>query len=734
MNDETKLSDIAIIGIACRFPGAENALQYWQNLCLGKESIRFFTEQELLEAGVDEKLLKDPHYIKASPVLKDVDLFDAEFFKYSPYEAEILDPQQRLFLQSAWQALENAGYSPREYEGNIGVFAGAGSIISSYLIEHIKQTPEIQGRIVSVQALGNDKDFLTTRVSYKLNLKGPSVDVQTAYSTGGVAIHLACQSLHLGECDLALAGSVNIRVPHISGYLWQQGHVYSSDGHCRPFDEEASGIVLGSGVGLVVLKPLKNALRDGDHIYAVIKGTAINNDGESKQSYTDSSQEGQSRCMQKAFNNAGVSPETISYLEAHGSGNAMGDFVEVSAFTQVFRQFTEKKHFCALGSVKANIGHLDIGCGIASLIKTALMLHYKKIPPQINFHKPNPKIDLEKSPFFINTSLREWEERNYPRRACINSLGIGGTNAFLILEEAPQLEIPVSASKRLFHLFTLSARTEKDLDALVEAYIEFLQENPSLNLEDIAFTANTGRYHFNHRLFIVASTTEELIQKLRKKEFDKKEITSKPSLEECIKQINAPQSAELIKNGVLPLLTDTSTATFESEDWKSLLNLIGQLYLMGTSINWFNLYKSNVRRKVVLPSYPFKGERYWIKSEAPTAVLPAKLEQTSVDTLINRLKQALPTERKKLIKEHLRQLIMNLLNLSSDQVLDKKGFMDLGMDSLLAEELYDKLHAEMGDQYKFPTTLAFDYPNLDSLTGYIKEACISGRGQRIHRS
>ncbi len=373
-------TEIAIIGIAGRFPGANNTEEFWKNLVEGVESVSYFDDQEVIEAGVSQDLLNDPHYVKAGGVVEGAEEFDANFFGYYPKEAEIIDPQQRVFLELVWEALENAGYDPAKYPGWIGVFAGTG--MNTYLLNNLLHDQDTIDNVHGYQlTIANDKDFLPTRVSYKLNLRGPSLNVQTACSTSLVATHLACQSLINFQCDIAIAGGVSIRFPQKQGYLYQEGGIASPDGHCRAFDSKANGTVSGHGAGAVVLKRLEDAVADGDFIYALIKGTAINNDGSLKVGYTAPSVEGQSEVIAMAQAVANVEPDTISYIEAHGTGTSLGDPIEITALTNVFRKTTDRKQFCAIGSVKTNIGHLDSAAGVSGLIKTALALSRKKIPP-----------------------------------------------------------------------------------------------------------------------------------------------------------------------------------------------------------------------------------------------------------------------------------------------------------------------------------------------------------------
>ncbi|AFY78333.1 polyketide synthase family protein [Pleurocapsa sp. PCC 7327] len=530
-------TDIAVIGMSCRFPGAKNVDEFWQNLCNGVESISFFTDEEILASGIDPQLLNNPNYVKASPILEDIELFDAEFFGYSPKEAELIDPQQRLLLECAWESLENAGYNPLTYQGAIALYAGASA--NTYLLNNvypnrhqIDEHDNLQvinlGSMAGFQmTVANDKDYLTTRVSYKLNLTGASVNVQTACSTSLVAIHMACQSLLAGECDMALAGGVSVHVPQKVGYLYRDGTILSPDGHCRAFAAGAQGTLFGSGAGIVVLKRLEDAIRDRDRIYAVIKGSAINNDGGTKVGYLAPNSDGQAKAIAEAIAISGIDAETISYIEAHGTGTILGDPLEFAALTQAFRTNTQKKGFCAIGSVKTNVGHLNIASGVTGFIKTVLSLYHKKLPASLHFEQPNPQIDFINSPFYVNTTLKEWKTAGVPRRAGVNSLGIGGTNAHVILEEFHVQTIPPASLikeggerrekkvERPSHVLTLSARSEKALQELVQRYKAFLESNPEVCLSDLCFTANTGRSHFEHRLCIVTESVEQLRQQLQ---------------------------------------------------------------------------------------------------------------------------------------------------------------------------------------------------------------------------
>jgi acyl transferase domain-containing protein len=503
--------EIAIVGMAGRFPQAKNLEEFWHNLRSGRECISFFTDEELLAANpdLDRELLANPRFVKAGGVLADADRFDADFFAYSPREAEVLDPQQRIFLECAWEALEDAGHDPRRYSGLTGVYAG--SSLNTYFF-NILTHPELLRSLGATQlAIGNDKDFLATRVSYKLDLEGPSLTVQTACSTSLVAVHLACQGLLAGECDMALAGGVSATFPQQSGYTYRENGILSPDGHCRAFDARAQGTVGGKGVGVVVLKRLADALADGDRVRAVIKGSAINNDGAGKVGYTAPRIEGQAKVIQAAQQIAGVEPQTVSYVEAHGTATELGDPIEVAALNAVFRAATDRRHFCALGSVKTNIGHLDAAAGIASLLKAVLALEHGEIPPSLHFEAPNPEVDLAESPFFVADRLLPWPTDGAPRRAGVSAFGLGGTNAHLVLEEAPPLLEPPepAAPARPWHLLLLSARTAPALERATANLAAHLERRGDLPFADVAYTTQVGRRAFAHRRALVASGRED---------------------------------------------------------------------------------------------------------------------------------------------------------------------------------------------------------------------------------
>jgi len=507
MSDSEKTGlEVALIGMAGHFPDSKNINEFWENLTEGVELISVFSEveQKYNDSSQPNKV------IKAGAVLEGVELFDAGFFGFNPREAEVMDPQHRLLLECAWEALENAGYDSEREDEPIGFYAGVNQ--STYFLHNIYPNRQLMESIGSLQSLmGSDKDFAPTRVSYKLNLKGPSLSVQTACSSSLVAVHLACQSLLSGECKMALAAGVTVKVPQneltLSSY-----EVISPDGHCRAFDAEANGTIGGNGIGVVVLKRLEDAIADRDYIYAVIKGSAINNDGGSKVGYTAPSEEGQAKVIQAAQIMAEVEPKTITYMEAQGFGTPLGDPIEIAGMTQAFRVSTDKKGYCAIGSVKTNIGHLAAAAGITGLIKTVLALHHKLLPPTLHFKTPNPRIDFGNSPFYVNTKLSEWKANGFPRRAGVSSFGFGGTNAHVILEEAPLVE--ASSPSRSKQLLVLSAKTHSALERATDCLANHLKYYPDLNLADVAYTLQVGRRAFDHRRMVVVEDLKDALKTL----------------------------------------------------------------------------------------------------------------------------------------------------------------------------------------------------------------------------
>ena len=507
--------EIAVIGMSGRFPDADNLYEFWENLENGVESIFFFSDQELAEPGVKPENPQDPYFVRAKPILENIDYFDASFFDYTPPEAEIMDPQLRVFHECSWEGLEDAGYAPGNYNGRIGVYAGGSTSYYWLALSGLSATSAHLGNLASVTLY--NKDFLSKRISYNFNLRGPSFSLYTACSTSLVAIDLACKGLLTGQCDIALAGGVSIKDPRKTGYRYQEGNIVSPDGHNRTFDKNARGTIFGNGAGVVVLKPLEEAEADGDSIYAVIKSSAVNNDGIDKSNFAAPGLEGQTNVIRAALHMAEIEPESISYIEAHGTATELGDTIEIEGLKRAFN--TDKKGLCAIGSVKSNVGHLDCAAGVAGLIKVVLALNHKLIPPSLHFENPNPEIDFENSPFYVNNELKEWRNDQYPLRAGVSSFGIGGTNAHVILEEFSEgtgglAPLPDGQPSRQYQLILLSAKTPTSLEQMTQNLANHLKKNPHINLADAAYTLQVGRTPFGHRRHIVCPTIDKAIAAL----------------------------------------------------------------------------------------------------------------------------------------------------------------------------------------------------------------------------
>lgn len=518
--DALPINSLAIIGMSGRFPGASSVAEFWRNQLQGLESISRFSLDEL-EVPNAAELLKQPNYVPARGVLKNADLFDADFFGILPREAELLDPQHRLFLECCWETLEDAGYNPYTYPGSIGVFAGAS--MATYFLSRLCTTPGFIDKFTGEyqvgnypQMMGNSHCFLATRVAYKFNLRGPAFTMQAGCSTSLLAVCQACQMLLTYQADMAIAGASSITLPQKRGYFYQDGAMGSADGHTRTFDADAQGTVFGGGVASVLLKRLEDAVRDGDHIYAVIRGFAMNNDGSAKVAYTAPSVEGQANVIAMAQEVSGVDPATIGYIEAHGTGTPLGDPIELAALQKAFRAKTDARQFCVVGTAKPNIGHLDVVAGVTGLIHAANIVNEGKLPPTLHFKKPNPNFDFANSPFYVNTQLRDWNSGATPRRAGVSAFGVGGTNAHVILEQAPAQAS--TDSPRRAHLLPISARSEAALDAATANLANYLAANPAANLADVAYTLQLGRRAFDHRRFVVAKNATEAAEILSRRD------------------------------------------------------------------------------------------------------------------------------------------------------------------------------------------------------------------------
>lgn len=506
--DEQADCDIAVVGMAGRFPGARGLEAFWENLRDGVTSISFLSDEELASAGVDPATLADPAYVKAAPLLEDADRFDAAFFGYVPREAAMIDPQQRVLLECAWEALEDAGYACASHAYPVGVYAG--SSLNTYFL-HTGLMHELKRDLVLTLS-SSDKDFLATRIAYKLNLTGPAVAVQCACSTSLMAVHMACQALLDGECEMALAGGVAVKVPQLDAYFCQEDGIVSRDGHVRPFDASATGTVFGSGAGIVVLKRLSSARAAGDVIRAVIRGSAANNDGSAKASFTAPSVDKQAEVIVEALATAGVAPGLVSYVETHGTGTALGDPIEFAALTKAWGSEPRNASNCVIGSVKANVGHLEAASGVVGLIKTVLALEHEAIPPLAEWEEANPACEFSGSPFQVNTEVLPWPRGAVPRRAGITSLGVGGTNVHVVLEEAPLPE--PGGPARPLQILPVSARTPSALAEARRRLAAHLRGSEDLPLADIAFTLKAGRKVFRARDFAVAADVDDAVRQL----------------------------------------------------------------------------------------------------------------------------------------------------------------------------------------------------------------------------
>ncbi|MGB8355653.1 MAG: amino acid adenylation domain-containing protein [Chthoniobacteraceae bacterium] len=699
---ETSAGSIAIVGVAGKFPGARDVNQFWKNLVDGVESITQMTDCELLESGISAEDVKNPNYVKARAILGDADAFDAAFFGYSPREAELMDPQHRLFLESAWHALEDAGCDPARYAGAIGVFAGVS--LNTYLLANLSGDGKFLDDLTeSYQTgnyhmlVGNDKDFLPTRVSYKLNLRGPSMSIQTACSTSLVAVCQACQSLLNYQCDMALAGAVSVSFPQKRGHLYQEGALASADGHCRSFDANAKGAVFGDGVGIVALKRMEDAIADGDNIYAVIKGFAVNNDGSNKVGYTAPSVSGQAEVIAQAQALAGVEADSISYIEAHGTATPLGDPIEIAALTQAFRAGTDKKQFCAIGTAKTNVGHLDVASGVTGLIKAALALRHKQIPASLNFEKPNPLIDFANSPFYVNAQLAEWKAGVTPRRAGVSSFGVGGTNAHIVLEEAPVAE--AVASERGPHLIILSAKTEVALKEMSQNLAAHLESNPDINLADVSFTLQMGRAIFDHRRVVFAMDARNAASALR-----------------------SPDAARAFGRQV----TRRSATPLTGRETPAEL---AQRWLTGEEVDWTSLHSAKNRRRVVLPVYPFARTRYLVpRSKVRTGEGVAIVsdgnrgaaESTAIESDAQVSGAVSTASRKETVTATLKLVLKDLSGRDFKDVDENASFFELGFDSLFLTQAALALRKKFSVKITFRQLLE-DLFNIEALAAYIDQ-------------
>lgn len=621
-------SKIAIIGMSGRFPDADSVEDLFENCLNGIISIRKYSDSELINDGVKKECLNDENYVKYGSFINDIDKFDNTFFKMTQIEANITDPQQRIFLKCAWEALEDASYSPDKFNDRIGVFAS--SSLSMYLINNVLKSDYYKNKDFDMSTfISNDKDFLSTKVSYKLGLSGPSIVIQSGCSSSLVAVHYACQSIINGESDMAIAGGVSISVPQKTGYYYKEGATSSKDGQIRPFDSEATGMIKGNGCGVVVLKELNKAIKDHDYIYAVIDSSAVNNDGKNKVGYTAPSVSGQTNVIKHAISKSKIDINKIKYIETHGTGTKLGDPIEIRALGRAYD--ISKEHKVTIGSIKANIGHLDAAAGIAGLIKTAMILNKGIIPKSVNFKSPNPQINFNELPFCLETKenlILNKSEKNY---AAVSSFGIGGTNVHMILEDYKQPERQVFSDG--LYVLPLSAKSESSLEMKKDNIREFLKLHGDLNIYDVAFSLCFGRSDFKYRYYLIASSIKEVIEKLSKNEVD---LGGDSNLDRIAKQ------------------------------WKE-----------GEDVNWEPMFSGIEAFRTPLPTYPFEEKSFWINPSRQ--ICEAEI---LVDEINNNI------DGSELSEDEIVNEVVDIWSRDLDMEIKKDdNFFDIGGESLIAVDI-----------------------------------------------
>ena len=673
MKQQIKSNDIAIIGMSGRFPGAENIKEFMNNLINGKDSVK-------------RNMTKSTGFVSVGGLLKDIDLFDASFFNISPREAEMMNPQHRLFLEDAWKLIESAGYNVELIDDQVSIYASS----NSNIYDSLNENETLAGKFLN--RINNEPDFLPTMVSYRLNLKGESIAVQTACSSSLVSVHMACQSIISGNSDLSIAGGVSITLPQQQHYKYQEGMIYSPDGYCRPFDAEARGTVEGHGLGLVLLKRADKAIRDNDHIYAIIKGSAVNNDGKLKLGFKAPSTSGQEAVIKKALSISEVPIESIRYVEAHGTGTLLGDVIEIDALTKAYRNFTEAKQFCAIGSVKSSVGHLIHAAGITGLIKAALCVHQGFIPKTLHYNVPNPKIEFEKTPFYVAEDYKVWDSEIIPRRAAVSSFGIGGTNAHLILEEAPKMTRILEEFDNNFYAITLSAISQDKLNIMKDNLKKHILNNPNLPLCDIAFTLNTGRKGFKCRFATVVKDVEELIS----------------CLESNVNNYNIFEEECLAFSNSGNVTISNKEVMFD----KNAMLQLAKSWVKGKDIDWCSIFRDKDVKRVPLPTYPFTRQSFWredLPKEKTDELIsqPEGIDQfefSSVNPLNN-------SEIQKKVGNIFKEILgLNEINYDED-------LFELGGDSLTMAEILTDIEEE------FKTTIslhdAFEAQNVKELSAIV---------------
>ncbi|MGD2088933.1 MAG: amino acid adenylation domain-containing protein [Candidatus Aminicenantes bacterium] len=710
--------EIAVIGMSGRFPGAKNLHEFWEILKNGMEPLCFYTEEEIENSGIEPALFNLSNYIKAGGGrLENIEYFDAVFFDYVPNEAMVMDPQMRIFHECAWETLENAGYNPHSYQKKIGLYAGVSS--STHWENLVAQSGKAQETGIFVTSLLANSSFLSTRVAYKLNLKGPTFILQSACSTSLAAVDQACRGILTGECNMALAGGVSISAVRRKGYIYKEGMLRSADGHCRAFDAKAKGAVHGEGIGIVLLKLLENAIADGDFIHAVIKGSAVNNDGYRKVGYAAPSIEGQAEVIRAALLMAEIPPHTITYVEANGTCTPLGDPVEIEALKQGLG--TNKTGFCRIGSIKTNVGHLDAAAGAAAFIKAVLALKHRQIPPSLNFDTPNPKINFETTPFIVNTTLTGWNHDTHPLRAGINSFGIGGTNVHIVLEESPQFRgqrtedrgqsqgrggVSPPDQSRKYQLILLSAKTPTALETMKENLSAYLKKNPGINLDNVAYTLQVGRKSLPYRWMAICPGVKETIAALT--------------------SLGGGETHTVSPGEEHPTLEKPSQDPGPNKD---ALTRIGRLWLHGHEIEWGDFYAREKQQRIPLPTYPFERQRYWldetgltgkskIKASAPK---PGREVPDREKVYPHYPRPQLPTPYQPPYTDTQRILVQTWkTRFGYDQIGVQDDFLQLGGDSLKAVTIISDLHKQL--KVEIPLPVFFSNLTIEKLAQYVDQS------------
>ena len=701
-------TQIAIIGMAGRFGGAPDLASYWNVIRDGVSTVRTITTEELLAAGEPPQRIADPGYVPRHAAMADAEWFDAELFGISPLDAALTDPQHRVFLEACWQAMKPAGYPPTATDAVVGVYAGCKEPRYRFVVEaHRERLAGIDDYRIGI---ATGVDHLCMRVSHRLGLSGPSVTVMTTCSTSLVAVHLACQGLLAGDCDMALAGGVMVRMP-LRGSMTREGSVISPDGVCRPFDAAANGTIGGDGVGVVVLKRLADAVADGDYIHAVIRGSAVNNDAGDRVGYHAPSTNGQATLIRSAHLAAEVDPRTIDHVQAHGTATTVGDPIEVAALTRAFAQGGrtapdapdgDPRTRCVISAVKGNIGHTDTAAGVAGLLATVLAIQNRTLPPIANLVKPNPDIGFERTPFTVLTQAQPWPEREHPRRAGVSSFGMGGTNAHVVLEEAPPLP---SGEAEPYRLLVLSANTPAALEAATANLAVHLRHHPELSLDDVAYTLQVGRTPLPYRRFAVVTDHADAIEVLTGR---------------------APGRL-VTGDGPCPQRRDHPVPDLPVTSPEQLAEL-GRAWLSGAAVPWQRLHEGKGRRRVPLPTYPFQRKRHilepipWQPATAAPPPVTAQVETAPAQDTAPATAAGTGPDRSSTTLDTVRLLFGEVLGVSEAGPDD--NFFLLGGDSLVAAQLAARFEEVFG--VNIPLDIVFESPTARELAASI-DALLAGR-------